>query len=188
MKQRKISNFYIQLIASLLLAMSLFILSQSSLFYEQKVKPKLFLSFPFISFRQTYEQVFGSAIPFLYSNKDNEKNVSRLIRDEPFLVGTVIRKGQKGFWIDLVDHHPLISSENGFILFVGYVQPFGKTIVIQQENGREMWLGHFEEINVPMYGFIHKGEPIGKVKDTLLYVAFKEEGEWIPPEKVLPFE
>lgn len=188
MKKRKVSSFYIQLIASLLLFLSLFLLSQNSSFYEQKVKPRLFQYFPFTSFQQTYEQVFGSAIPFLYPKKENEQNVSHLIGDEPFLVGTVIRKEQEGFWIELVNDHPLASTENGFILFVGYFQPFGKTVVIQQENGREMWLGHFEEINVSMYSFIHKGDTIGKVKDTLLYVAFKEEGQWIPPEKVLSFE
>lgn len=144
--------------------------------------------FPFLTFKQTYESVFGSAVPFLLHDDGNYTDVIQVAEESSFLTGAIVERTTQGWWVQVANQTAVKNPDNGFVLFCGNQDPYGKTIIIQLENNREMWIGHIEKCDVPMYSFIQKGEHIGKSKDNLLFIALKHEGQWESPEKVFFLE
>lgn len=75
-----------------------------------------------------------------------------------------------------VDHNYLVPSlKNGIVIFVGDKDDYGKTVIIEQENGVDVWYSNLDEVNVKLYDYIDKGSLIGQANDYLYLVFIKGE-------------
>ncbi|WP_147515364.1 M23 family metallopeptidase [Massilibacterium senegalense] len=186
--KKKRHPFFFQSLASFCLFSCLLIAFYEDTFDKQWMHRIMSQQFPFLAFKQTYESVFGSAVPFLLQDDGKYTDVVQVAEESPFLTGTIVEKTTQGWWVQVANQAVIQNPANGFILFCGNQNQYGKTVIIQLENNREMWIGHIDKCDVPMYSFIQKGEYIGKSKDNLLFVALKHEGQWESPEKVFFLE
>ena len=78
-----------------------------------------------------------------------------------------------------VDYQYLVPSlDSGIVIFIGDKEGYGKTVIVQQENGIDVWYSNLEEINVKLYDYIKKGNLIGMVNQNL-YLVFIKNGDVI---------
>ena len=68
--------------------------------------------------------------------------------------------------------------DSGIVIFIGDKEGYGKTVIVQQENGVDVWYSNLEEINVKLYDYIKKGNLIGMVNQNL-YLVFIKNGDVI---------
>ena len=84
-----------------------------------------------------------------------------------------------------VDYQYLVPSlDNGIVIFVGTKEDYGNTVIIQQENGIDVWYSNLEEVNIKLYDYIKKGSLIG-MADQKLYLVFVKDGEIIDYHKYI---
>ena len=78
-----------------------------------------------------------------------------------------------------VESNYLVKSlDSGIVVFIGDKDKYGKTVIIQQMNGVDVFYGNVTS-SVNMYDYVEKGSLIGETIDTNLYLAFQKEGSFV---------
>lgn len=129
----------------------------------------------FASINKIYQKYLGEPIPFNIF-KDNTQSVfnEELIFEEKniYLDGVELK----------VDTNYLVPSlDNGIIIFIGQKEGYNNTVIMECENGVEVWYGNIDNENVKMYDYINKGSLIGEANE-ILYLVFMKDG------KILDYE
>ena len=76
------------------------------------------------------------------------------------------------------------ALDSGIVIFLGDKEGYGKTVIIQQENGIDVWYSNLKEINLQLYDYIKDGSLIGSV-DEKLYLVFIKDGEILDYQKYI---
>ena len=118
---------------------------------------------------QTYEKYFGKPIP-----------IDNLIKEEMVFNEKLVYSSKEsykdGVSLSVTDDYLVPSQLGGIVVFVGEKEGYGKTVVVQQYNGIDLWYGNMENINVELYDYIEKGSLIGSVNKKL-YLVYKKNGK-----------
>lgn len=138
-----------------------------SLFYKNVYEN----NFSFAMLNSWYENKFGSPIPFLnYLNIDVEPVFNEKLKYETiesYLDGAKL-KVQKKYLVPV--------KTTGLVVFTGEKEGYGKTVIVQQKDGIDVWYGNLEQINVNLYDYVKEGSLLGEVSEDFLYLVFKREG------------
>ncbi len=172
-EEKKPNSFiWIRLLITILLTLGILIgMKQSTkfkkLFYEQVYET----NFSFAYMNGIYKNLFGSPIPFFEFLKEpiqptfKEKLVYQ--KEEPYKDGVKLT----------VDNGYLVPIKNsGLVVFIGEKEGYGKTVIIQQMDGIDLWYGGLREINVKLYDYVEEGSLLGEVEKQDLFLVFKKEG------------
>ena len=73
----------------------------------------------------------------------------------------------------------------GIVVFIGEKEDYGKTVIIQQTDGVDVWSGNVDNLNVKIYDYVESGALLGETKDDKLYLVFKKEGEVLDYKKFI---
>jgi stage IV sporulation protein FA len=84
-------------------------------------------------------------------------------------------------------------GEVGWVTYVGEKPGFGNTVVIRLQQGREVWYGNLEQVNVARDDFLRPGQVVGMARavsetSRYLYMGMKEKETFINPLDVISFE
>lgn len=132
----------------------------------------------FASINNWYNSKFGSPLPF----SDFLEESIPVFNEE--LKYKEANKYKEGVALT-VDYEYLIPSiDNGIIIFVGEKEGYGNTVIVQQENGVDVWYSNISEVNVKLYDYIKKGSLIGNVNEKL-YLVFIKNGEVVNYEEYI---
>lgn len=134
---------------------------------------------------QVYKNVYETNISFGYLNMLYSKYLGNIIPfkldlgTEPVFNET-LKINSKNMYMDGVvvelDNNLIPSLEAGLVVFIGDKEGYGKTIIIEQENGIEVWYGNMENISIELYDYVNKGMYLGNSIDSKLYLVFKQNG------------
>lgn len=126
----------------------------------------------FASINGWYKSRFGSPLPFSDFFNDNE---TIPVFNEK-LEYKEVNKYKDGVALNVEYQYLIPSLDSGIVIFVGEKEEYGKTVIVQQENGVDVWYSNINEINVKLYDYIKKGSLIGSV-DEKLYLVFIKNGD-----------
>ena len=82
-----------------------------------------------------------------------------------------------GVQLEVASNYLVPNLESGMVIFVGEKENLGKTVIIEQVNGVEVWYSNLSSININIYDYVEKGSLIGEVSDQKLYLTFKKDGQ-----------
>lgn len=126
----------------------------------------------FASINNLYQKYFGSPIPF--SSLLKEKTVPTFNEK---LTYSSKKQYLDGVELEVSTNYLVPNLESGMVIFVGEKENLGKTVIIEQVNGVEVWYSNLSSININIYDYIEKGSLIGEVDSQKLYLTFKKDGE-----------
>lgn len=127
-------------------------------------------NFSFANVNNWYKNKFGSPLPFDFFSTDLTPVFDEKIRYES------ISKYKNGVRLNVGDNYLIPSLDNGIIIFIGTKEDYGQTIIVQQENGVDVWYANVGEVNVKLYDYISQGDLIGMASEYL-YLLFIKDGE-----------
>lgn len=167
--------------------MILFILFLSVLIYTKSSteNKQLFYDFVFknnISFaaiNNFYNKYLGGILPFKNIVKDNEP----VFKEKLTYSSSSIYKD--GVALTVADSYLVPVLEGGIVVFVGEKEDYGKTVIVQQVDGVDVWYGNLNDINIQVYDYIEAGTLLGETVDSKLYLVFKKEGKVIDYKKYI---
>ena len=71
------------------------------------------------------------------------------------------------------------------MVFIGEKEEYGKTIVIEGENGTTITYGNIKNTDIKLYEYVAKGKYLGETNGENLYVTILKNGEYLDIETYL---
>lgn len=174
-KKRKLMN---KLTVLLILILMLLVGINTNKEFKEFIQVKVFEeTFPFSKINNLYQKYFGTSIPFEGVLTNDTKAVFK-----ETLTYSKKEKYQDGLKLTVSKDYLAPTLESGMVVFIGDKDNYGKTVVIQQIDGIDVWYANMESINANLYDYVEKGSLLGSVKDNSLILVFKKDG------KVLDYE
>ena len=170
-KKFKIPKFINKILFTIFLFLTTIIVLKNNqeirqIFYEKVFNDNI----SFSSINSLYQKYFGKPIPFDIFNQGTESVFNEELNYKnktEYLNGVSLE----------VDSNYLVPSlDNGIIIFIGEKEGYNNTVIMECENGVEVWYGNIDNENVKMYDYINKGSLIGEANNTL-YLVFMKDGE-----------
>lgn len=174
-----IKNFIKVLVSKVLICICLFIIGLIILKYDNNNSKTIYkfiyeTNFSFSSINKYLKDHFGDILPF---QNVLDKKTTEVFKDN--LVYKNLNIYKDGVSLEVDENYLVPILENGVVIFIGEKQDFGNTIIIEQENGVNVWYGNITNINVNLYDYVKKSEILGMVSGKKLYLAFEKEGDFV---------
>lgn len=131
-------------------------------------------NFSFATINEYLKNHFGDIIPF-QGILDDE--TTKVFNED--LVYSNLSIYKDGISLDVTENYLVPSLNDGIVIFVGEKENFGNTIIIQTEEGVNIWFGNIVSPNVNIYDYVKESSIIGMVDGTKLYLAFEKEGTFV---------
>ncbi|WP_070120808.1 M23 family metallopeptidase [Bacillus marinisedimentorum] len=162
--------------------------------------------FQFAAVSTWYKDTFGTPVALLPEKEAEREGTPAGDKLEssydyavPVIGGKVtesFEKNGEGIHLETGGNSAVEAVKEGIVIFAGQKEEFGNTVIIQHADGTktwETWYGNLEDIDVRLYDFIETKTRIGTVKQGdsgagSFYFAIKQDGDFIDPLKVFPFE
>lgn len=143
------------------------------IFYENVYEKNL----SFAKINKWYQNTFGSPIPF----KSYFDSIPVFNETLEYFESNMYKNGVS---LSVAYDYLVPSLDSGIVIFIGEKEGYGNTVIIQQENGIDVWYSNLKEINLKLYDYIKKGSLIGVV-DSNLYLVFIKDGEVVDYKKYI---
>ncbi len=130
-------------------------------------------SLSFTKINNIYEKYFGEVLPsvtnaeMVFSQDLNYKEI------------TDYHEGEK---LTLQSQTVISSLIGGIVVFIGEKDNYGNTVIVQGNDGYDIWYGNVTDINVNVYDYIEKGTTLGQSIDENVYILIKKGEETIKYE------
>lgn len=137
-------------------------------------------NFSFAQINETYEKYFGSILPLTDITKDNTQPVfnEKLVYDKQ-------ESYKEGVKLTVSQNYLVPVLESGIIVYIGDKDNYGKTIIIQQVNGIDLWYVGVENSNLKLYDYIEKGSLLGETISNEIYLFYQKAGEFLDYKEYL---
>lgn len=166
--KKVIRNFINQILLTIIVVLILLISFKVILDFKDNFNKYVYnTSLPFTDFRELYDKYF------LGKKEEDTKEVFN-----ENLAYTNKSMYEDGVKLTVDDNYLVEALDSGIVVFIGEKDKYGKTVIIQQMNGVDVFYGNVNA-SVNMYDYVEKGSLIGETIDKKLYLAFQKEGNFV---------
>ena len=173
---RKVYSFLNRvLITSLLTVLCLIFFKKSNSFKESFYNKFFSDNFDFAYINNLYKEHFKINLPFnVFSEPVFNERLS-YDSSSSYLDGVSL----------IVSSDYLIPSlDSGLVVFIGEKDGYGKTVIIENKDGIDIWYSNLSSVNVKLYSYVSEGSIIGNC-NGLLYLVFKKDGNVLDYKKYI---
>lgn len=172
--KKRVRIFISKMLLSILLFLIGMILVKSDVGNLKFIEVKIYEeNLPFQKIKGFYEKYFGRVL----SGEKNLKKMEDVFHET--ITYSLKEEYQEGVKLKVEESYLVPNLENGIIIYIGEKEGIGNTIIIEQEDGVDVYYGNVVLSNKKLYDYIEKGEIIGQVKTDFLYLAFQKRGEYL---------
>jgi len=175
-KENKVSKYFTKILVSIIfLLVSIIYIKLGS--DNKKNYENIFLkdSMSFSKFNDWYQKYFGEIIPIpnvskstkmVFSEKEDRKM-------DNYLNGKII-------YLD--ENSNILALSSGIVVYIGDKQGYNNTIIIQGNDGVDIWYGNIESTSLNLYDYVKKDDIIGISKENM-YLALMKDNNFISYEE-----
>ena len=135
-------------------------------------------SLEFTKINELYQSLFGK-VDITHDNEDDATMVSGNItytNVEPFKNGVKLTVGMN----EIVN---VITS--GIVVFIGEKDDLGNTIIIQGNDGVDIWYSNITDTDIKVYDYLESGNILGTSNSDDIYITISKDGEFISYEEYM---
>lgn len=179
-KRPRLFSFIIRVMVLSILFLGALIYTKAStnnkqFFYDLVFKDNI----SFAPINNLYNKYLGGILPFKDIVKDNKP----VFKEKLAFNESNIYKDGVALSVDKEYLVPAIDS--GIVVFIGDKEDYGKTVIVQQVNGIDVWYGNVTNLNVKMYDYVEGGGLLGETVSDKLYMVFKKDGKVLDYKKYI---
>lgn len=148
---------------------------------KKYVKEKVFNNnISFAKINKWYKEKFGNILPVDEIISNNEVSV---FNEELKYESDNIYKD--GCSLIVKENYLVPVIQSGVVVFIGQKDDYGKTVIVQQVDGIDVWYGNIDSEKVKLYDYIEKGSLLGNTIDNKLYLVFQKDGKYLDYKKYI---
>ena len=168
--KKYITNFITKILITIIVLLILLISFKLNIDFKNDFNKYVYnTSLPFTDFKKLYNTYF------LGIKEDNNETKEVFTEKIAYTDSSVYEDGVK---LTVSDNYLVPAFESGIVVFIGNKDKYGKTVIVQQMNGVDVFYGNVNS-DVNMYDYIEKGSLIGECINNKLYLAFQKEGKFV---------
>lgn len=175
---RIILNSFSKILITIILTLLVLILIKSNqnfkMYFYNNIYEK---SISFAKINSLYQTKFGSILPL-----KNVENTKKVFNEE--IIYEEYEKYFDGVLLHVNDNYLVPAKKSGVVVYIGEKENYGKVIIVNGDDGVDIWYGNLENVNVSLYDYIEDGTYIGSVNKDL-YLVFKKDGKYLDYEKYI---
>ncbi|MEG1850508.1 MAG: M23 family metallopeptidase [Bacilli bacterium] len=158
-------SLFIRCLTVIIVSLVVLIICLSNTSFKNIINNYLFSNnFNFSTINKLYNKVLLGKKDISFVNKENKVDFSDST------------KYKDGYSISLKENTPIKLLGSGVVVYIGDKEGYGKTLIMQQSNGVDVWYGNMKEINVTIYDYLEKESIIGTSKNNIYYL-FQKNGK-----------
>ena len=127
----------------------------------------------FIKAKHIYDKYFGKILSVDKIVPTDEKVFNEKLDYEK---ANIYKDGVE---LTVSNNYLIPNLESGIVVFVGDKEGYGRTVIIEQINGVDVWYSNIREKDIKLYDYVEKGKLIGEVINNKLYMVFQKEGKYL---------
>ena len=133
-------------------------------------------SLEFTKINELYQSIFGDVDITKKDNPDSEVVFGDVTYTniEPFKNGVKLT-------VDMNEAISVIGS--GIVVFIGEKEDLGNTIIIQGNDGVDIWYSNITENDIKVYDYVEAGSILGSSNSENIYITINKDGEFINYEE-----
>lgn len=125
-------------------------------------------SISFTKIKKIYNKYFGGVLP-----KIKEDNTALVFNEK--IKYTNKEKYYDGVHLKVDNSYLVPVLEEGMVVFIGYKEHYGNTIIIESLEGIYYWYGNISNISLKLYDYVEKGSFIGEASNDLYLIFSKDD-------------
>lgn len=180
-KEKKHSYFkglLIRVMIVIILFLSLGIGYKSSNKVKEYIDKVIFSdNISFTKIKKVYNKYLGGLLP-----KIKEESTAMVFNEKINYISK--EKYYDGVHLNVDDNYLVPSLCDGMVVFIGYKEDYGNTIIVEDENGVYYWYGNIKNTSLKLYDYIEKSTFIGEASKDL-YLVFSKEDKYLDYEEYL---
>ncbi len=175
-------NYFRGLLIRIMIVIILFL--SIAISYKSNTKLKEYIdkyiysdSISFTKIKKIYNKYLGGVLP-----KIKEENTS-LVFNEKINYNSK-EEYYDGVHLKVESSYVVPSMEDGMVVFIGYKEHYGNTIIIESLDGIYYWYGNISNTSLKIYDYIEKGSIVGEVSNDL-YLVFSKDDKYLDYEEYI---
>ena len=110
------------------------------------------------------KEMYASSENISYITKEKYNNSTKLTVNKEYAVQTL---------------------KPGIIVYIGEKDELGNTIIVQGNDGIDVWYSNITNTNYTLYDYVSKGDILGTTIDEYLYLTFDKDGTFLTYEEYI---
>ena len=133
-------------------------------------------SLEFTKINELYQRIFGDVDITKKDNPDSEV----VFGDVTY---TNIEPFKNGVKLTVYMKEAIIVIASGIVFFIGEKEDLGNTIIIQGNDGVDIWYSNITENDIKVYDYVEAGNILGSSNSENIYITINKDGEFINYEE-----
>ena len=177
-KKNYLKGLFIRIMIVIILFLSLAIMYKSNNNFKDYINKYLYSdSIPFTKIKKLYNKYLGGVLPKLKEDK------TTLVFDEK-----IEYSGKEDYYdgvnLKVVNNYLVPVLEDGMVVFIGYKEHYGNTVIVENLDGIYYWYGNIENTNLKIYDYVEKGTYLGEASNDL-YLVFSKDDNYLDYEEYI---
>jgi len=166
----------------IILFLILGILSKKDLQYKEVIKENLYQkSFSFSTFKTLYTRYLGGIFPM--DGVFSLKTVPVFDEDLQYSEATSYEEGVK---LKVGISYLVPSTSSGVVVYLGEKEKYGNVVMIENEEGIDIWYGNLCNPLVSLYDIVSVGTYLGEACDEAIYLVYSDGSKYLNYQDYLP--
>ncbi len=143
---------------------------------EELYKKYVFLSsLEFSKFNQYFSKIFGS-VDFQKKDADTSVFLSQISYSN-------MENYQNGVKLTTGINRPISVITSGIVVFIGEKENLGNTLIVQGNDGVDIWYSNITDSDIKVYDYIESGSIIGTSNSEDIYLTIMRDGKYLSYEE-----
>lgn len=134
-------------------------------------------SLEFTKINELYQSVFGDVD---IAKQDNNTDSEIVFGDVSY---TNIEPFKNGVKLTVGMNEAISVITSGIVVFIGEKDDLGNTVIIQGNDGVDIWYSNITDTDISVYDYIEAGSILGSSNSEDIYLTINKDGEFINYEE-----
>ena len=183
-KEEKIIKYLRNLMMRCLFLIVIFlvlaILSKSSVEFKNYIYKNIYPdNISFSKIKKIYNKYLGGVVPLKKISNDTYPVFKEKLEYND------ISKYLDGVKLEVGDNYSVPVINSGLVLYIGQKDGYNNTVIIEGENGVDIWYGNMSNVSLKLYDYVEAGSLLGEVNNNTLYLVYSEDNDFLNVEDYL---
>ena len=178
-KKNYLISYLNKILVCFILVITCLIIMKKDISFKEFIKDNVYennISFAYIN--NLYNKYFGSIFP----SYKTEESVPVFNQELEYKNYNIYYDGYK---LEVSDSYLVPIIESGIVVFIGNIDNYGYSVIIEGIDGVDIWYGGIKNESVKLYDYVEKGSYLGEVIDNNLYLVFEHNQEYLKFEEYI---
>lgn len=122
---------------------------------------------------------------FIGHKEDNDNKGDDMLTFNDTSTDEIPEKINNSYKIKMTNTNSINALKPGIIVYIGEKDDLGNTVIIQGNDGVDIWYSNITNVEYNLYDYIKEQTTIGVAKDDTMYLTFDKNGKYLSYEEYI---